>query len=212
MRSQKHAVNQVLTQIPSLFMADVSEAPTRCLASSIRALDQFLDGGLRFGSLTEWGSPLGRGGREVILQYLQCAEHHKDWCLWVCGQQDVRVYPPAWSARGVELSKIRFTYSDHPVRDLKPVFLDPFFRVIVLDVTRSLSLDDCAFLAQRARANRQAIIIVRDYFLSEKRGNVWAQLRLNCWQQEDGKRYHIRVVRGLSPRQLSFPADVLKKA
>jgi hypothetical protein len=104
---------------------------------------------------------------------------------------------------------VRFTYSDTPVRDLRPLFLDSFFRVIVLDVPRSVSMDDCAFLAQRARANKQAVIIVRDYFLSEKRGNVWAQLRLNCWQDEAGDRYHVRVIRGLSPRQLSLAADLL---
>ena len=209
---QKQTANSILTQNPELFVADVSEvrAPTRCLASSIGALDQFLEGGLRVGTLAEWGAPLGRGGRDIVLQYLARSEQAQQWCLWVCGKRDVRVYPPAWSARGVALAKVRFAYSDQPVRDLKPLFLDPFFRVIVLDVTRGLSIDDCAFLAQRARANKQVIIVLRNYFLSEKRGNVWAQLRLNCWQDEDGARYHIRTVRGLSPRQLSLPAHLIK--
>jgi hypothetical protein len=189
-----------------------SQLPVQCLASRVNALDQFLDGGLRCGELSEWGVPLGRGGRDVILRYLAQRRSNTPsfWSLWICGSTQVKIYPPAWLARGVDLGKIRFTYSSHPVRDLKPVFLDPFFRVIVIDSPRSLSLEDCAFLAQRARRHRQAILLLRDYFLSPKRGNVWAKLRINCWQDERDERIRLRVVRGLSPRELALDRGTLE--
>lgn len=209
---RKDNLNRILPENPDLFMAsDAATQGPHCLASSISALDQFFDGGLRFGELSEWGAPLGRGGRDIIIRYLTrrgIPAEDKHWCLWICGKTEVKVYPPAWMARGVDLSSIRFTYCSNPVRELKPVFMDPFFRVIIMDAPKHLSTEDCAFIAQRARANKQAIIMIRDHFLSPSQGNVWARLRLNCWQDEDGGRFHVRIIRGLSPRELSLAATI----
>ena len=193
------------------------------LSSGIAALDEFLGGGLSWGSVCEWGIPFGSGGREVLVSFLATISSTSTltsnqgrvdqtaaplpWTLWVQGRSGLTVYPPAWHARGVDLERIRFTTSAKPVSDLKPVFMDPLFKIIILDAPRSLSDDDCAFLARQARAHGQLIIILRDFFLGERRGNVWARLRINCWCPDPIHRPEslcLRVVRGLSQRQMTW--------
>ncbi len=214
MLNENSSINSMLSDRARLYLAsEAKQTNPHCLTSSVSSLDQFLDGGLRFGELSEWGAPLGRGGRGIIIRYLTrqgLANDEKHWCLWVCGKAGVDVYPPAWMARGVDLSRIRFAYASQLLRELKPVFMNPFFRVVVIDAPKKLSAEDCAFLAQRARANKQAIILIRDYFLSVKQGNVWARMRLNCWQDEDGGRFHMRMVRGLSPRELALDTSIVE--
>ena len=190
-----------------VFRASSFKSLSSRLPSDHPSLDALLEGGLRFGELSEWGMPFGCGGRQVILAYLAQATQSAQWSLWVSGKDQVEVYPPAWSAQGVSLKWTRFAYSKNPVQDLRPLFLDPFFRVIVLDAPSKFSGEDCAFLAQQARKYGQAVILLRDYFLSEKYGNIWARLRLNCWQEVTEKRFHLQVVRGLSPRRLSFSME-----
>ncbi len=190
------------------------------LSSGITALDDFLGGGLSWGSVCEWGIPFGSGGREVLVSFLAGASSLSNhmgrvdqaavslpWTLWVQGRSGLTVYPPAWHARGVDLERVRFATSAKPVADLKPVFMDPLFKIIVIDAPRSLSDDDCAFLARQARAQGQLIIILRDFFLGERRGNVWARLRINCWCPDPVHRPEslcLRVVRGLSQRQMTW--------
>ena len=179
------------------------------LSSSITELSQGLEGGLRWGELSEWGSPWGSGGREVLLSFLSQLKYSKSgqeqWCLWVQGQDgDANVYPPAWEAKGVDLRYIRFTKSLKPVHDLNPIFMSPFFKFIVLDSPQNLSIEDCQFLGRQARRHQQSIVVVRNYFLSPKKGNVWAKLRLNCWHDYVRDQYMVKVIKGLSPRQISF--------
>ncbi|SMF72672.1 hypothetical protein SAMN06296036_12725 [Pseudobacteriovorax antillogorgiicola] len=177
------------------------------LPSSISQVNQALEGGLRWGELSEWGSPWGSGGRELIIRFLSPlhqASQEPYWCLWIQGQEGVNVYPPAWEAKGVNLKYIRFTKSLNPIKDLKPVFLNPFFKVIVLDCPQQLSAEDCQFLSRQARCHRQSIILIRNYFLSPKKGNVWAKLRLNCWHNHLHNQFYLKVVKGLSPRQAAF--------
>jgi hypothetical protein len=66
-------------------------------------------------------------------------------------------------------------------------------------------------MARRARVNGQVILLLRDFFLSPTRGNVWTKLRLNCWLDHSADQYQLQVIRGLSPRQLSLNADVLNE-
>lgn len=173
------------------------------LPCGIERLDEFFEGGLPLGAMTEWGAPFGRGGRELLLHWLAHATR-SEWVLWVHARAYLAVYPPAWLARGVPLERIRFAVTADPLEDLRPVFLEPFFRVVVLDAPPLFTKDDCAFVARRARAQGQAVIVVRDDFLDPRRGNVWARLRANCWYEPASRQYRLRVIRGLSPRQLSL--------
>lgn len=179
------------------------------LPSSISLVNQTLDGGLKWGELSEWGSPWGCGGREVLISFLsklnKSHQSQANWCLWVQGQEgEAHVYPPAWEAKGVDLKYIRFTKSLKPVKDLNPIFMSSFFKVIVIDAPQDLSMEDCQFLSRQARRHKQSIIVVRNYFLSPKKGNVWAKLRVNCWHDYLREQYFLKVIKGLSPRQISF--------
>lgn len=173
------------------------------------AMASFLDGGLGWGELSEWGVPMGCGGREVIAQLLAHATQNKHWCLWVNSKSQVEVYPPAWESRGVDMSRVRFAETNQPVSDLKPVFMDPFFQFIVLDNPRTLSEDDLSFISRRAKSQRQIVLVLRNYFLSEKRGNVWAKLRVNIWRPDLASQLSLRIIKGLSPRQITLSSDFL---
>jgi hypothetical protein len=185
------------------------------LRSSIEALDDFLGGGLPRGAITEWGAPLGLGGRDVLLAWLAQATQDRApqdderpvWALWVHARDHLMVYPPAWLARGVALQRMRFACSTKPLAELRPVFMEPLFRIIVLDAPRQFTDDDCAFVARQARLNDQTVVLIRDAFLGPDRGNVWARLRINCWFEPAERRYTLRVVRGLPPRQLALGED-----
>lgn len=178
------------------------------LAAALPSVCAFFEGGLRWGELSEWGMPWGGGCRDVLLLFLETAHQNGQgepyWCLWVHEQEDTHIYPPAWQARGVQLSHIRFATTQTPLDDLKPVFTDPFFKVIILDGCQGIGRDDCAYLARRARVNRQVIILLRNYYLSAKKGNVWAKTRVNCRYDPRQETFQLQAVKGLSPRQLEF--------
>lgn len=168
------------------------------LPSTNHDLCAFLEGGLKFGQISEWGVPRGFHGREVILTFLA------SYCfyLWIYPKGDLIAYPPAWAARGINLDNIRFVKSSNILDALKPVFLEPTFKVIVIDSVPSLNEGDLAFLARRIKLQNQALIILQDCFLTLRRGNVWAKLRLNCsWNEKKGG-FCLNVIKGLSPRQL----------
>jgi len=186
------------------------ESQTR-LQATLPELSHFFQGGLRWGELSEWGIPWGGGCREVLLLFLQAAHRQPSakpyWCLWIHDQSDMSIYPPAWQARGINLKHIRFAVTKQPLHDLKPIFTSSFFKLIVLDCSASISLDDCCFLAQQARKHQQIIILLRSYFLSPRKGNVWAKTRVNCWQDPIQEKFYIKSVKGLAPRQLTFKMD-----
>jgi len=186
----------------------------RVLPSGIALLDEFLGGGLPLGAVTEWGVPLGKSGREVVLTWLARATQggageSPTWALWVYARAQLIVYPPGWAARGVELERMRFVCTGAPLADLKPVFLEPLFKIVVLDAPRQFTDDDCAFVARQARANGQAVLVLRDTFLKSGQGNVWARLRVNCWRDDEARQFRLNIVRGLSPRQLALPDETL---
>lgn len=174
------------------------------LCSTHKILNSFFDGGLPLGSVCEWGSPWGSGGRELALTFLKSKLASDNyWSLWVQAQEGSQFYAPALQSRGVDLDYLRLAYTKTPIKDLKAVFTDSFFKFVILD-SCVLSKDDCAFLKRQAKALNQTILLIRPYFLSERNGNVWAKIRLNCWQNMFDSKYYLKVVKGLSPRSLSI--------
>ena len=202
--------NNILTKFSEMRCApQLNTCNQRRLISGIADLDQILDGGLPYGSLIEWGLPYGQGGREILCRFLASATSNplSLWCLWIVAKQDLTLYPPAWAARGVQLDKLRITRSEKPLETLRPVFSSPVFNIIVIDSPSQLSNEDCAFLQRQARQKQQIIMILRNRSLAPQRGNVWAKLRINAWQERTQDRYCIQVIRGLSPRQISLKME-----
>ena len=202
-----------LNEEPTLDYSFVHKASSldtsaECLQSRFTRLNDFLAGGLPWGQLIEWGMPWGLGGRELLLSFLQAEPHLQQpyWCLWAYHRRHIYVYPPAWAARGIALQTTRFARCEHPLQDLKPALRGNFFRIIVLDGYQypQLQQDDYRFLAQQARQQKTLVIVLRDHFLSTKKGNVWAKLRLNSWRDPIHQQHFVKVIKGLSPRQIGF--------
>lgn len=158
------------------------QSPNQRLSCGNAAVDAFFGGGLPIGAVTECGMPLGRGGRHLLLPYLRAAPH---WVLWVTRDEDLQPLPVSWFARGIQAERLVFAATQKPLQDLQRVFIRPFFQMIVLDRPARLTRDDCAFLSRQARQQHLTIVLVRDYFLSHTRGNVWAQGRVNAWTRQD---------------------------
>jgi|GEM_PF-560156 len=203
MRTISPRSNSLAPQLISA-LSTFTARPKKVLPTHDPRINEFLEGGLPFGSLCEWGAPFGRGGREILCRFIAAATQSQQWSVWVNTKNRMSIYAPAWAARGVDFEYFRVAHSSRPMTELKPLLLDPFFRVIVLDAPCNLTDDDSALLARQARQNDQLIILVRDYLLSPKRGNVWAKIRVNCWQEQMAERFCLQSVRGLSPRQCSF--------
>jgi len=182
--------------------------PTRFFSGN-SALDEFLEGGLASGAVSEWGMPAGHGAREIVLSIVGRVTAAEMLVLWVNGQDGLEVYPPAWSARGVDLRFIRFATAKKPIELLKPVFLEPLFRLVVLDSPKNLSGEEWAFMARQARAMEVHVMVLQNFFLSGRRGNIWARLRVNCRQRSNGVRgdgWHLEAVRGTARQPLDLRA------
>lgn len=180
------------------------------IRSSSEEVSTFFEGGLPWGGISEWGVPWGRGGREVVVSFLAGATQGLGlstpmMCLWVYGPgSDVRVFPPAWEARGVRLASIRFVGSARPVEELKPLLSCSVFRLWVLDMPERLTMDDLSFLGRQARMESLTVMILRGVMLSPERGNVWARLRVNCWRDPWAPhKFRLKMVRGLSVKERS---------
>jgi len=173
------------------------------LRSGVQELDQFLGGGLRWGEISEWGLPLGKEGRRWVLPYLKAASQ-KNWCLWVSGYQDAEVFPPAFFAQGVRPERLVFAQSRRPVQELHAALIHSLFKLIVLDGSQGLTPGALAFLESKAREQRQAILVLRPFLLSNNQGNVWAKFRVNGWREPSGS-YLLRSLRGLSQAELRCP-------
>lgn len=198
----------------SVVPGEVLAFQSRKLGSCVPEIDDFLGGGLPFGAVTEFGMPLGKEGRMLLLRFLVNATRGLQiqpiWTLWVSSHPDFSVFPPAWFAKGVAPSRIVFTQSAAPAQDLKRALINPLFKLIVLDSPRHFSKDDCFFVNTQARYHQQLIILLRNFFLSNKQGNVWAKLRLNCWKQQVTGRFILRTIRGLPKRQLTLHEERLQ--
>ncbi len=171
------------------------------LSSGIDQLDQMLGGGLPIGGITEWGVPLGFRGRELLLPWLAHLTAPRnystaEWVLWVYPWDYLSIYPPAFAAHGVALPYTRFAKSVAPIRDLRPVFLEPFFRMIVLDAPTTLSEQDITFLARQARILKQSVVILRNNYLTKANSHVLIKKRINCYFRTDNDTFELEVLRG----------------
>lgn len=159
------------------FASDLVPTSPR-LSSSHPELDRYLGGGIPFGDLSEWGMPMGSGGRALIRGFVKEASLQQMSILWV-SSHELLPYPPAWQAEGVDLGQVFFARSADPIHDLRAVFRSSFFKMLVFDQPVGFFAEQLAFLAERARHYEQVVCILRPYALSHERGNVWAKWRFN---------------------------------
>lgn len=182
------------------FLAKNSNISTPFL-SGIANFDDALGGGIARGFLVEWGLPPGKKGRELLVCFLS---KQSPIALWILGQEDIKVYPPSFKALGVDLESTYFVKNNNPIRDLKPVFLESLFELIIIDSVSFLSNDEMAFLAKQARRLGQSIFVVRPFLLSSQRGNPFARVRLNCWCHHLERKWYVEILRGAKPGRLTF--------
>lgn len=181
------------------------------IATRIGWLDAALGGGLAPGELSEWGLPWGHGGRELIVAIL-AAVMRTDRALWIQTGRQISIYPPAWAARGIDLQRIRFTHSRHPLKELLPLFTEPFFATIVIDDDeRVLRRADGAFLAHQARSLKCLILLLRDGRLRAEQGNVWARFRGNVQRVVKTEQMTLEILRGGAPRPICFDLQSLQE-
>jgi len=156
--------------------------------------------GVPFGRVVEFGAPMGMDGREVLLRLISEMTTLKQWALWVNCYSEWSALPSAWFARGVQPEYLVFAESQRPMSDLKPVFLSPFFKCMVIDCSDvRLKVGDFAFLSHQARQFNQLIIVIRNYYLSNSYGNIWTPFRFNIFRSSSG--FRIDCIR---PRYSSF--------
>lgn len=160
--------------------------------SGVSEVDKLLAEAMRPGNIIEWGTPQGKNGRLIPLLFLRA--HHVP-AVWIYGDPEIKVYAPAWASYGVDLRHLFFIHSKQPVKQLRPLFMDNSFRMIVLDDAHKLSRGALAFISSQARHNGQLIFILRNYFLSQKTGTALASMRVNCWQNNRG-RHVVHVIKG----------------
>ncbi len=170
------------------------------LRSGIAALDDCFSG-IRPGDLVEWGIPPGLNGRLIPLQLLK---HRIPPSVWIYHHHGLGVFASSWISHGVDLRRLFFICSENPVAELRPLFLEDTFKRIIIDSPRRFSNGDMAFVSQRARKQAQIVFLIRHYFLSEKRGNPYASLRINTWQSGEG-RFSLRIIKGSRTGKLSLP-------
>lgn len=171
------------------------------LRSGVDSLDKLLGGGLAFGEIAEWGIPEGSSGNRVFTKFLK---NNYLPVLWISAPQENHIVnPPAWQANGIHLENIYFATSSNPIVDVKPVFLESAFKIIILDGFKRWRSGDLSFLTQRIRINGQVGVILHRQLLSNTKGNVFAKKRLNCFFNVKTKRFEVNLLKG-SKSQNSF--------
>lgn len=170
----------------------LDSSPSDALKSLIPALDTLLEGGIQPGCIVEWGLPPGRNGRRIPVLFLR---GEIPSAVWIHSNADVAVYAPAWASCGIVLSRLFFIQSDQPFKQLRPLFLEDTFKIIIIDAPKRCSKGDLAFVSAQARLNQQIIFLIRNHFLSVGRGNAFAQIRINCAQQKNGY-YSVSLIKG----------------
>jgi hypothetical protein len=175
-------------------------AAEQALHSGIEALDEcFRHVGP--GDLVEWGIPPGLNGRLIPLQLLK---RQIPPSVWIYHHHGLGVFASSWISHGVDLQRLFFICSDNPVRELRPLFLEDTFKRIIIDAPRKFSSGDMAFVSQQARKQGQIVFLIRHFFLSEKRGNPHASLRINTWQS--GRRsFSLQLVKGQGRGRITLP-------
>ena len=159
-------------------------------------LSQFLGGGLPKRAMTEMGMPLGREGRNLLLPFLAEVTGAQQMALWICGHADMMVYPPAFFAAGIVADKMVFAQAPGPLQSMVTALTSPLFKMIVVDSPKRFTDRDGFFLRSQAEKHEQMIVLIRNYFLSTKRGSSWARLRINAWRDSSGDGYRLAAVKG----------------
>ncbi len=173
---------------------------TQVLHSGIEPLDQIF-AQVKPGDLVEWGIPPGKNGRLIPLQLLK---FQIPLSLWIYHHHGLGVFASSWISHGVDLQRLFFICAEAPVRELRPIFLEDTFKRIIIDAPVKFSGADMAFVSQQARKQDQIVFLIRHYFLSTKRGNPHASLRLNTWQS--GKHsFSLQVIKGLNHGRITLP-------
>jgi hypothetical protein len=153
------------------------------------------------GDLVEWGIPPGLNGRLIPLQLLK---QDIPPSVWIYHHHGLGVFASSWISHGVDLQRLFFICSENPVRELRPLFLEDTFKRIIIDAPRKFSSGDMAFVSQQARKHGQIVFLIRHFFLSEKRGNPYASLRINTWQSGQHS-FSLHTIKGPSTGRISLP-------
>ena len=170
------------------------------LLSGIDALDECF-AGVKPGDLIEWGIPPGMNGRLIPLQLLK---QQIPLSVWIYHHHGLGVFASSWISHGVDLQRLFFICSANPVKELRPIFLEDTFKRIIIDAPLKFSMGDMAFVSQQARKQGQIVFLIRHYFLTAKRGNPHASLRINTWQS--GKRsFSLQFIKGPNSGRISLP-------
>ncbi len=170
------------------------------LRSSIESLDQCLSQ-VKPGDLVEWGIPPGLNGRLIPLQLLK---QDIPLSLWIYHHHGLGVFASSWVSHGVDLTRLFFICSAQPVKEVRPVFLEDTFKRIIIDAPQRFSTGDMAFVSQQARQHGQIVFVIRHFFLSEKRGNPHAAVRINTWQTEQ-QAFSLQVIKGRNRGRFLIP-------
>lgn len=171
------------------------------LHSGIAALDDCF-AAVKPGDLIEWGIPSGVNGRLIPLQFLK---QKIPASIWIYHHHGLDIFASSWISHGVDLRRLFFICSVQPVKELRPLFLEDTFKRIIIDSPKKFSTGDLAFVSQQARKNQQVIFLIRHYFLSQKRGNPYASLRINSWQNT-ANGFSLQVIKGRTTGRIDIDA------
>lgn len=205
---QESAVEKSVLEKPALqhLRAHLKQARSMCarhetvLSSGVAELDALFARAVRPGNIIEWGIPQGSNGRVIPLLFLR---HNHVPAVWIYGDPQLQVYAPAWAGYGVDLRRLFFIQSAEPVKQLRPLFLDNSFHIIVVDAPASMSRGELAFISSQARHNNQVIFLLRNYFLSQNRGTALAAARVNCWQNTHGS-HSVNFIKGRHVKKIQL--------
>lgn len=174
------------------------------LHSGIDALDDCFSQ-IKPGDVIEWGIPPGFNGRLIPLQLLK---QQIPLSIWIYHHHGLGVFASSWISHGVDLQRLFFICSENPVSELRPLFLEDTFKRIIIDAPRKFSTGDMAFVSQQARKQGQIVFLIRHFFLTQKRGNPYASLRINTWQSSK-RSFSLQVIKGPKTGQLSLPYNAV---
>jgi hypothetical protein len=172
------------------------------LHSGITALDDCF-AAVKPGDLIEWGIPPGLNGRLIPLQFLKQAIPVS---IWIYHHHGLAIFASSWISHGVDLRRLFFICSAQPVKELRPLFMEDTFKRIIIDSPKKFSPGDLAFVSQQARKNQQVVFLIRHYFLSQKRGNPYASLRINSWQNK-ANGFSLQVIKGRTTGRVDIKAQ-----
>ena len=170
------------------------------LLSGIDALDECF-ARVKPGDLIEWGIPPGMNGRLIPLQLLK---QQTPLSVWIYHHHGLGIFASSWISHGVDLQRLFFICSANPVKELRPIFLEDTFKRIIIDAPLKFSKGDMAFVSQQARKQGQIVFLIRHYFLTEKRGNPHASLRINTWQSSK-RSFSLQFIKGPNSGRISLP-------